>query len=191
MRAWLEAGYLSADLPICNTDPRRGPFRKLSEFFPNAVSAFLPPEQSRTAGAQAPAKEGEWFFVDKNNKVQGPFSDIHMRQWHLAGYFEPTLMLMNRALPNAQWMMLRDLFPSIADAFLVGVGAQGAGGAAGGAVAMSNANRFEFPEWLPVPPRFRGVKKTYPSETKSGNQRKQVNITDVNGRTVETFSHAR
>jgi hypothetical protein len=123
--------------------------------------------------------------VDKNNKVQGPFSDFHMRQWHLAGYFEPTLQLMNRAIPNAQWMMLRDLFPSIADAFLVGVGTKEQN-----MTVVNSANRFEFPEWLPVPPRFRGVKKTYPSETKSGNQRKQVNITDVNGQSVSAFAHA-
>ena len=70
----------------------------------------------------------------------------------------------------------------------MGVGG-GAPGGPGGSV-INNANRFEFPEWLPVPPRFRGVKKTYPSETKSGNQRKQVNITDVNGQNVTTFSHA-
>ena len=59
--------------------------------------------------------------MDKNNKVQGPFSDFHMRQWHLSGYFEPTLQLMNRALPNAQWMMLKDLFPSIAGEWFCGL----------------------------------------------------------------------
>ena len=47
MRPWLEAGYLSPDLPICNGDPRRGsPFRKLCDWFPNAMIAFLPPEQA-------------------------------------------------------------------------------------------------------------------------------------------------
>ena len=119
-----------------------------------------------------------------------------MRQWHLAGYFEPTLMLMNRAIPNSQWMMLRDLFPNIADAFLVAVGGQTP------AVPQASTtkpavqqpvdikNRFDFPEWLPVPPRFRGVKKTYPSESKGGNTRRQVNITDVHGQSVKNFAHA-
>jgi hypothetical protein len=123
--------------------------------------------------------------------------DFHMRQWHLAGYFEPTLMLMNRAIPNSQWMMLRDLFPNIADAFLVAVGGGGGSSAAPQASAakaavqqpLDNKNRFDFPEWLPVPPRFRGVKKTYPSASK-GNNRRQVNITDVHGQSVKGFAHA-
>jgi hypothetical protein len=117
-----------------------------------------------------------------------------MRQWHLAGYFEPTLMLMNRAIPNSDWTMLRELFPNIADAFLVGVGG-GSNAPAPSASKMAvqpldNKNRFEFPEWLPVPPRFRGVKKTYPSEKSSGNTRRQVNITDVHGQSVKAFAHA-
>lgn len=190
MRAWLEAGYLAADLFICNGGGGKNQFRKLSDWFPIAI-AFLPPDQTRQMGVgKDQLKEGEWYFVDKNQKVQGPFSDFHMRQWHLAGYFEPTLQLMNRAIPNSQWMMLRDLFPNIADAFLVGVGSPAS---TGGAVAapVDLKNRFEFPEWLPVPPRFRGVKKTYPSESKSGNARRQVNITDVHGQAVSGFAHAR
>lgn len=120
--------------------------------------------------------------------------DFHMRQWHLAGYFEPTLMLMNRAIPNSNWMMLRDLFPNIADAFLVAVGGQTTAAPQSSAKAPTQQPvdpkaRFEFPEWLPVPPRFRGVKKTYPSESK-GNARRQVNITDVHGQSVKTFAHA-
>ena len=79
MRAWLEAGYLAADLPICNGSPRNQ-FRKLSDWFPNAIVAFLPPDQARKAGGpgatQEQPKEGEWFFVDKNQKVQGPFGDF-------------------------------------------------------------------------------------------------------------------
>ena len=192
MRAWLEAGYLSADLPICNGSPRNQ-FRKLSDWFPNAIVAFLPPDQAKAlAGTSNDApKEGEWYFVDKNQKVQGPFDDFHMRQWHLAGYFEPTLMLMNRALPNSNWQMLRDMFPHIADAFLVGVGSNGVTNTQVTTTqpAVDLKNRFEFPEWLPVPPRFRGVKKTYPSESKSG-PRRQVNITDVHGQTVKAFAHA-
>jgi len=192
MRAWLEAGYLAADLPICNGSPRNQ-FRKLSDWFPNAIVAFLPPDQAKamTQGSEQP-KEGEWYFVDKNQKVQGPFGDFHMRQWHLAGYFEPTLMLMNRAIPNSQWTMLRDLFPNIADAFLVGVGSSGPSASVLKAASqpVDNKNRFEFPEWLPVPPRFRGVKKTYPSEKHSGNARRQVNITDVHGQSVKNFAHA-
>jgi hypothetical protein len=72
MRAWLEAGYLAADLPICNGSPRNQ-FRKLSDWFPNAIVAFLPPDQAKAMnqGSEQP-KEGEWYFVDKNQKVQGP-----------------------------------------------------------------------------------------------------------------------
>ena len=116
-----------------------------------------------------------------------------MRNWHLAGYFEPTLQLMNRAEgPNAQWKTLRDHFPNVADAFLVAPSAsQVASPKAGAAATPAEAKaRFDFPEWLPVPPRFRGVKKTYPSE-KNGATRTQVNITDVNGQQVSNFSHAR
>ena len=196
MRAWLEAGYLSPDLPICNGDPRRNQFRKLCEFFPNAIVAFLPPEQAKMMANQNAPKEGEWFFVDKNGKVQGPFSDFHMRQWHLSGYFEPTLQLMNRAVPNAQWRMLKDHFPNLADAFLVGTQTSGPAAASAAAkapqasAAKSDKERFDFPQWLPVPPRFRGVKKTYPSE-RNGTHRAQVNITDVHGHQVQTFAHAR
>lgn len=123
-------------------------------------------------------------------------TDFHMRQWHLAGYFEPSLMLMNRAIPNSDWMSLRDLFPNIADAFLVAVGPQASVTAGSSAAPAKSAqpvdpkNRFEFPEWLPVPPKFKNVKKTYPSETKSGNARRQVNITDVHGQSVRGFAHA-
>ena len=190
LRAWLEAGYLAPELPICNGDPRRNQFRKLVEFFPNAITAFLPQDQARQMAKQDAPKEGEWFFVDKNGKVQGPFSEYNMRQWHLAGYFEPTLQLLNRATPNAQWMMLRDLFPNLADAFLVGTQSAGAPKGAAGAPAADPKARFEFQEWLPVPPRFRGVKKTYPSE-KNGVARTQVNITDVHGQQVTSFAHAR
>jgi len=76
MRAWLEAGYLSADLPICNGSPRNQ-FRKLSDWFPNTIVAFLPPDQAKqlAQGAEQP-KEGEWYFVDKNSKVQGPCKSV-------------------------------------------------------------------------------------------------------------------
>lgn len=188
MRAWLEAGYLAADLPICNGNPK-GQFRKLSDWFPNAIHAFTPPAEKPAA---LPDREGEWYFVDKNGKVQGPFGDFHMRQWHLAGYFEPTLQLMNQAIQGSSWVMLRDLFPSITDAFLVGGSDLGPPAAAAAAVQQQQrppAERFDFPEWLPVPPRFRGVKKTYPSELHGGARRK-VNITDVHGKHVNAFAHA-
>ena len=72
MRAWLEAGYLAPDLPICNGSPRNQ-FRMLKDWFPNTIVAFLPPEQTKqlTQGMEQP-REGEWYFVDKNQKVQGP-----------------------------------------------------------------------------------------------------------------------
>lgn len=112
-----------------------------------------------------------------------------MRQWHLAGYFEPTLMLMNRATPNSQWLMLKELFPQIADAFLVASGG-GTSNAPAAPSKSSTTDRFNFPEWLPVPPRFRGVKKTYPSESKTGPARVKVNITDLSGKNVNSFAHA-
>jgi hypothetical protein len=92
-------------------------------------------------------------------------------------------------------MMLRDLFPNIADAFLVAVGQQSTAAPQSSAQAPAQQpvdlkTRFDFPDWLPVPPRFRGVKKTYPSERSSGNARRQVNITDVHGQSVKNFAHA-
>lgn len=74
MRTWLEAGYLSADLLIGNGSPKNQ-FRKLADWFPNAIVAFLPPNQAKSPSSEV-AKEGEWYFLDKNQKVQGPFGDF-------------------------------------------------------------------------------------------------------------------
>lgn len=120
-----------------------------------------------------------------------------MRQWFLAGYFEPTIQILNRAIANAQWMMLKDVFPNIADAFLV-VASNNSTDAHNTANAQEaqrqhaqgqkpNKERFDFPSLLPVPPKFKGVKKIYPSELKSGNKRNQVNITDLNGEQVKAL----
>lgn len=213
MRAWYEAGYLAADLLI-SADKMN--WAQLVKWFPNGMYAFLPPAQVQQMQAQAQAQamaqaqvqvqvqaQGQWYFVDKNGKVQGPFSDTHMRQWHMAGYFEPTLQVINNASPAPQWQMLRDTFPNLADAFIVVAAGQGSGGTgAGAAVARAGAaaaakpsaqqtpqSRFEFPKWLPVPPKFRGVKKTYPSEKNSGARRQRVNITDLHGQQVNGFTH--
>ncbi len=214
MRAWYEAGYLAADLLI-SADKMN--WAQLTKWFPNGMYAFLPAvqvqqlqaqaqAQAMMAQAQMQAQAGQWYFVDKNGKVQGPFSDTHMRQWHMAGYFEPSLQVINNASPSPQWQMLRDAFPNLADAFLTVSAGQGSGAAAmrGGAAAASPAAaakpvaaqqspqaRFEFPKWLPVPPKFRGVKKTYPSEKNNGARRQRVNITDLHGQQVNGFTHVK
>jgi hypothetical protein len=197
MRAWYEAGFLNADLPICKGDVRKG-FTPLSEYFPTSAVAFLAEDQVRRQQQQGggPAEAGQWYFVDKQQAVQGPFSDIHMRQWHMANYFDPSLQIMNAASGQSKWTTLREAFPNNADAFL-GSGSRPGMGKPGASVSAMGANnggasRFVFPEWLPAPPRYKGVKKTYPSE-KSGKARHngRVAITDVHGHAVQAFQHAR
>jgi len=187
MRAWYEAGYLSADLPLAKGDPRKNEFKPLATFFPNGNSAFM-------EGAAEAGTGSQWYFLDRNRNQQGPFTDIHMRQWHMAGYFEPTLQIINTALPNPKWATLREYFPGIADAFAVAPSlgnevsapkAPGGGGTAPSRPAGQTDPRFTFPEWLPVPPRYRGIKKVYPSEKNGG--RRRVAIRDVTGQQVQTL----
>lgn len=199
MRAWYEAGFLNADLPICKGDPRGKGYTPLSEYFPTSAVAFLPAEDVRRMTQQQGAGQsevGQWYFVDKQQNVQGPFSDIHMRQWHMANYFEANLQIMNAANGQSTWTTLREAFPNLSDAFL-GSGPRPGMGKPGTSVsAMGNNNggaaRFVFPEWLPAPPRYKGVKKTYPSEKSGKAQHKgHVAITDVHGQAVQAFQHSR
>lgn len=194
MRAWYEAGYLQSDLLISNGHPSQVQMKPLQVWFPNGTVAFVPREQLKQMD---PVVAAQWYFVDKNQKVQGPFSDMQMHQWHSAGYFAGDLQIVNQAVQNAQWQPLRAVFPNVSEAFLTGGGA-GAGAGAGGAKATAAqqqkqqqqdlATRFQFPEWLPVPPGYKGVKKIYPSE-QGGTKKGKVNITDVNGQSVRGFGH--
>jgi len=172
MRAWYEAGYLPAELMVAKGDPRSNPFKPMAQHFPNGSSAFL-------EGVSSPASAGQWYFLDKNHVQQGPFNDFQMRQWHMAGYFEGTLMIIDTNQEGAAWGQLREYFPYLAEAFA---------GSEYSAPAPRNENknggkkensttgnqkedpRLNFPDWLPVPPRFRGVKKVYPSE-KNGKRK--------------------
>mmetsp|Transcript_9691 Transcript_9691/g.19038 ORF Transcript_9691/g.19038 Transcript_9691/m.19038 type:complete len:225 (+) Transcript_9691:401-1075(+) len=200
MRAWYEAGYLNADLLVARGDPRRNGFRRLAEQFPNGSKAFLEEEEEPE---EAPTSGGHWYFLDRNHQQQGPFTDIHMRQWHMAGYFEPTLQIINVSFDNPQWAPLREYFPSVADAFAVTPVdvaearsprptvhesqsyQQTSQRSMQAAPIVHDDPRFTFPEWLPVPPRYRGVKKVYPSEKHGGKRR--VAIRDVNGHEVKTL----
>ncbi|GBG33338.1 GRB10-interacting GYF protein 2 [Hondaea fermentalgiana] len=203
MRAWYEAGYLKADLLVAKGDPRSNAFKTLAELFPNGSNAFM--DESPDQGSEG----GQWYFLDRNHQQQGPFTDIHMRQWHMAGYFEPTLQITNVAFDNPTWAPLREYFPNVADAFAVDAvdvgstsrptqrtvpvgstletarAAQRAPAGKTRAPVASEDPRFNFPEWLPVPPRYRGVKKIYPSEKNGGKRR--VAIRDVNGHDVSTL----
>ena len=201
MRAWYEVGYLAPELPVARGDPRSNPFVALAAHFPNGSNAFLDESAAEDEG-------GCWYFLDSAHKQQGPFTDIHMRQWHMAGYFEPTLMIIDMNSPNPKWEHLRVFFPNVADAFAVASRQQGGRTGGGsmmqsrspqegmassqvsrGAGSASEDPRFRFPEWMPVPPRYRGVKKVYPSEKNGG--KRQVAIRDVHGQQVKEFGHLR
>ena len=64
----------------------------------------------------------EWYFKDDNGEVQGPFTDIAMRQWYVAGYFLPTILVHEDPVHDeGQFVELQNAFPMIEDAFLVPV----------------------------------------------------------------------
>lgn len=172
MREWHVAGYLKEDLLIAQ-DPMRG-FNALRDWYPNPAMAFTPGANGnpgRNAGADPSQDELKWYFLDKSRKVQGPFSTKNMRQWFEGGYFEPTLQIFDSSKPEneAGWKVLRDYFPNVDMAFMSGSGIPAPMPTAapvpgpGGNAAVQNS-RFTFPDWLPVPPPYKGVKKVYPSE---------------------------
>ena len=82
---------------------------------------------------------------------------------------------------GAKWQFLNQIFPNLADAFL------NDGSAVGNPQqqAVADSSRFEFEAYLPVPPRYVGVPKVYPSEK---NGKKQgPNITNLSGQQVRSF----
>lgn len=79
MRAWFEAGYLAEDLLICVGSGGEGEFNPLSELFPDAALAFM--EGEAAAAGACPTTAGAWYFRDKNNAEQGPYTTDHMHQW--------------------------------------------------------------------------------------------------------------
>ena len=170
MRSWYEAGYLNKDLKI-SQNPSKG-FQALTDWFPNPDMSFLP--QNQGGGGVRESQRLHWYFADKQGQVQGPFSDANMRQWHEGGYFEPTLQIYDADMPENThgWKKLKDYFPVLITAFQ-GKAAQNPklGNAARQQqpqrqqYTQNNVNdRFNFPDWLPVPPAYKGVKKVYPSE---------------------------
>ena len=198
MRAWYEAGYLAADLMISQTAENESDFAPLAEVFPNGMVAFLSEDAAEevlsAADIDAPsASGGEWYFKDTQGNVQGPFSDTHMRQWHMAGYFQPDLEILNSNSAAPEWSQLQYAFPDMSSAFLVahasvrlGASPVGAASAHHSPSPSSNASRFYWPNLLPDPPRFVGVKKVYPSEKRSGVRRpNKVAITDLDGNAVK------
>ena len=195
MRAWYEAGYLAADLMISQTARHSEDFSPLADVFPNGMIAFLSEDaaaevlaQSAEADAETSSSGGEWYFKDTQGNVQGPFSDTHMRQWHMAGYFQPDLEILNSNSVYPEWSTLQDAFPDMSSAFLVAhasVSFQSSPLDGNIASAASTEQRFFWPNLLPHPPPFRGVKKVYPSEKRSGVRRpNKVAITDLDGNAV-------
>mmetsp|Transcript_6007 Transcript_6007/g.7573 ORF Transcript_6007/g.7573 Transcript_6007/m.7573 type:complete len:213 (+) Transcript_6007:262-900(+) len=191
MHNWYVAGYLKSDLLIAQ-NPQNG-FNPLRDWFPNPNLAFTPGASGAPGrNGSGPGQEDElkWYFLDRSRNPQGPFSTSHMRQWYEQGYFEPTLQIYDSSKPenspDGGWKVLRDYFPNVQNAFLIGSAAVAAAARPQGQPPQSsnNASRFTFPDWLPVPPPYRGVKKVYPSE-KAGARR--AGATDVYGNAVGAF----
>ena len=88
---------MAADLRITLGKPN-GQYVALADYFPNG-DAFVP-RPSYSQGHQGQHDVAQWYFVDRQNAVQGPFTSPHMRRWHMAGYFEASLQVMNNSLPG-------------------------------------------------------------------------------------------
>mmetsp|Transcript_8066 Transcript_8066/g.9258 ORF Transcript_8066/g.9258 Transcript_8066/m.9258 type:complete len:209 (+) Transcript_8066:310-936(+) len=186
MHNWYVAGYLKSDLLI-SQNPQNG-FNPLRDWFPNLQLAFTPGAEGAPGRHASPdANQLKWYFLDRSRNPQGPFTTDHMRQWFEQGYFEPTLQIYDSSkpenAPDGGWKVLREYFPNVQNAFLPnspaaetpGLTRQASNGSA------SNASRFTFPDWLPVPPPYKGVKKIYPSEKANPSR---GNVNDIYGNAV-------
>jgi len=110
-----------------NTFARPAKFEIIGNFKDNpAVFSVSPrfdrdletlPAPAAVHDASEPVPENGWQYVDKKNRVQGPFTSNKMAQWYKMGYFRSNLLV--RCDPDdsqtsgaaSSWVQLRELFP--------------------------------------------------------------------------------
>jgi len=94
---------------------------EISEFLqPRNMQGFLPEIRSKTVadeGLTLSSRDNDWFYIDAQGAIQGPFSDQRMRTWNKRGLFPRDLLIQANTKDPQHFAPLHVLFPDPLSAF--------------------------------------------------------------------------